>query len=135
MDIELTTAISLIELYHTQYAQTDALWGYFGTVTLAILAFTIGADRATKSFREAGTIVGGYLLFCTGNFSALSKAQLQLREFAKHAMEAAQSARIPLTELEPFSVENLSIFYWIVVSVVCIGILIITWLRRKENAA
>ncbi len=36
-------ATELLGVYQTQYAQTDKLWSYFGTVTLAVLAFTLGS--------------------------------------------------------------------------------------------
>ena len=116
----------MLELYQTQYTQTDKLWGYFGTVTLAVLAFSLGSEKATKSMKEAGIIIIGYLVFCFGNYSALYKAQAQLIEFSTYASNAAKLAGIPFKHLAPFELAWLTGFYWCVVAAVSIGIILIT---------
>ena len=132
-DINLISdAATLLNLYQTQYTQTDKLWGYFTTVTLAILGFAIGSDKATKTLKESGLIVGGYIIFCIGNFSALSKAQEQLVVFAAHAEEYANRAGIPFNNLQPFDVDWLSYFYYSVVLAVSISILSINRWRHKK---
>ena len=126
----LSDAIALLNLYQTQYTQTDKLWGYFGTVTLAVLAFALGSEKATKTIKEAGLVITGYLVFCIGNFMALFKAQEQLCEFAAHAKKAADKAQIPFEHLAPLTLSNITWFYWCVVVAVSIGIMAITWWRR-----
>ena len=121
----ISDAISLIELYQTQYNQTDKLWNYFSIVTLAVLGFTIGSEEATMSLSKTLVIVIGYLVFCSGNYSALKKAQTQLDEFALRAMDASESANIPFETLTPFKTQMLVVFYWSVVVAVVIGISII----------
>jgi hypothetical protein len=71
-----------IDLYHTQYSQVNKVWSYLGTVTAAMLGFTIGSDKATRSMKDVTAIICGYLVFCIGNFSALSLGQRQLIDFA-----------------------------------------------------
>lgn len=127
----INNAISLLELYQTQYTQTDKLWGYFGTVTLAIIAFSLGSEKATKTMKEASIVIAGYVVFCFGNYSALSKAQEQLIEFATHASDAANAAGIPFKHLAPFDLAWLSGFYWCVVAAVSIGIVLISRWRSK----
>jgi hypothetical protein len=122
-------------LYQAQYTQTDKLWGYFGTVTLAILAFALGSDKATRTVKEAGIVITGYLVFCSGNFKALFKAQEQLDEFARHAIEKADKAGIPFEHLDPLSPDSIIWFYWCVVVAVSIGIMAITWWRRSSNTS
>lgn len=129
----LTDAIALLNLYQTQYTQTDKLWNYFGTVTLAVLAFSLGSERATKTFKEAGVIVGGYVLFCVGNFSALSKAHAQLIEFAGHAQRGARSAGVAMEHLMPLPLPELTGFYWCVVAAVGMGILAISGWRQPAR--
>ncbi len=129
----IADAVALLNLYQAQYTQTDKLWGYFATVTLAVLAFALGSEKATKTKKEASLIVIGYLVFCIGNYSALSKAQEQLNIFAKHAMTYASKAGIPFNNLQPFDTTCLSLFYAAVVISVSIGILFITRWRHVEN--
>lgn len=129
----IADAVALLNLYQTQYTQTDKLWGYFATITLAVLAFVLGSEKATKTKKEAGLIVTGYFVFCIGNYSALSKAQEQLSIFAKHAMTYANKAGIPFNNLQPFDINFLSWFYWAVVISVSIGVLFITHLRHTEK--
>jgi len=127
----VTNAISLLDLYQTQYSQTDKLWGYFGTVTLAVLAFSLGSEKATKTIKESGLIIAGYFIFCIGNFMALSKAQEQLEEFAFYAIDASKKAGIPFNNLEPFNLNYITWFYWCVAVAVFIGIIVITWWRQS----
>ena len=131
-EIDVKTAIDALNLYQTQYTQVDKLWGYFGTVTLAIVGFAIGSEKATKSFKEATVLVVGYLIFCFGNFQALSLGQRQLVEFSTVAREIAAKAGILINNLIPLSVDSISIFYRSVVIVVCIGILVITWIKKTS---
>ncbi len=124
----ISNAISLIELYQTQYAQTDILWKYFSVVTLAVLGFTLGSEEATMSLSKTLIIILGYLVFCLGNYSALKKAQTQLEEFAARAMDASVSADIPFETLTPFKTQTLVAFYWSVVVAVAIGISLISYM-------
>jgi hypothetical protein len=121
------------DLYQTQYSQVDKLWSYFGTVTLAVLGFSIGSDKATKSIKEAAIIIVGYLMFCVGNFKALLLGQKQLITFAQIAMEVAKAKGIIVESLEPLSTAAVSQFYWCVVAAVCVGIAFITWRRQVER--
>jgi hypothetical protein len=121
------------DLYQTQYSQVDKLWSYFGTVTLAVLGFSIGSDKATKSIKEAAIIIVGYLMFCVGNFKALLLGQKQLIDFAHIAMEVAKAKGIIVESLEPLSTSAVSQFYWCVVAAVCVGIAFITWRRQVER--
>ena len=133
-DINLIAdASALLNLYQTQYTQTDKLWGYFTTITLAILGFAIGSEKATKTLKESSLIVGGYIIFCIGNYSALSKAQEQLIVFASHATEYSIKAGIPFTNLHPFNVEWLSYFYFSVVASVSASIIAINRWRNKNT--
>ena len=68
-----------MDLYIAQYNATDKLWAYFSTVTVAVLGFSVGSDKVSKSFLEASVVVIGYVVFCIGNYRALALAQ-QRRE-------------------------------------------------------
>lgn len=127
----LTVAINFLNLYQTQYSQVDKLWSYFGTVTLAVLAFTLGSEKATKTLPEAGIIILGYAVFCVGNFTALLKGQQQLKELAHFATQKSQVASIPLRQLNPLDTSSVGWFYWCVVVAVCGGILFITRWRHS----
>lgn len=122
--------IDLLNLYQTQYSQVDKLWGYFTTITLAVLAFTIESDNATKSFSEAVIIILGYVVFCVGNFTALQKGQRQLDEFATLCAQKAHEEKLHLDQLVPVNIRSVSWFYWCVVLAVCGGILFIMFWRN-----
>lgn len=129
----IQTAIDALNLYHTQYDQVDKLWSYFGTVTLAVLGFSIGVEKATKSFLEATIIVVGYAVFCYGNYQALALGQEQLLQFASFAKDQAGQAEIPLNHLQsPFVIGQISMYYWGVVGAACLGILGITYSRSHS---
>lgn len=130
---EILSLKDALDLYQAQYSQVDKLWSYFGTFTLAILGFTIGSEKATKSMKEVVVIIFGYLVFCAGNFSALSLGQKQLADFSAIAIQAATSQNINLYSLQPLSSQYISIFYWCVVAAVCFGIVFIA--RKRQHVA
>lgn len=132
--LDIQSAINAIGLYHTQYDQVDKLWGYFGTVTLAILGFSIGVEKVTRSFLEASIIVAGYWMFSYGNYEALTLGQGQLRQFASFAQEQATLVNIPLKDLSsPFGIDKVRSYYFGVVGAVSLGILGITLVRRPTS--
>lgn len=131
---ELFSLKDALDLYQTQYSQVDKLWSYFGTFTLAILGFTIGSEKATKSMKEVAAIIIGYLVFCFGNFKALSLGQKQLIDFAHIAIDSAKAKALNLANLEPLSIPEVTLFYWSVVTAVCFGVIFIAWKRRHANA-
>jgi hypothetical protein len=121
-----------LDIYQTQYSQVDRLWSYFGTFTLAILGFTIGSEKATKSIKEVAAIIIGYLVFCSGNFKALILGQEQLLEFAEFARKAAKYKQVKLDSLYPLPLDDVTRYYWCVVTAVCIGVIFIAWKRQRE---
>ncbi len=123
---------AVLDLYLTQYDATDKLWTYFSTVTLAVIGFTIGSDKVSKSFLEAGIVAGGYFIFCMANFQALKLSQIQLEEFASLARKVAKSHGVELTALTPFSAAQLATFYWPIAMTVCLGVLFITYRRKPK---
>ena len=123
-----------VDLYLAQYAATDRLWAYFSTVTIAVLGFSIGSDKVSRSFVEASIVVVGYAVFCYGNHRALSLSQEQLGQFADLARAVAEKRGVTLSSLRPFSTAAEARFYWAVVVAVCAGILLITWRRRSRGA-
>jgi hypothetical protein len=134
---ELLSLKDALDLYQTQYSQVDKLWSYFGTFTLAVLGFTIGSEKATKSMKEVSAIIFGYLVFCIGNFGALLLGQRQLIDFSHMALKIAecQTQLFNISSLEPLSPRSISLFYWAVVTAVCFGVIFIAWKRQhaKDN--
>lgn len=121
-----------LDIYQTQYSQVDKLWSYFGTFTLAILGFTIGSEKATKSIKEVAVIIIGYLVFCTGNFQALMLGQKQLGEFADLVKEVAKVKKVTLVNMQPLLPEKIARYYWCVVTAVCVGVIFIAWKRQRD---
>ena len=126
---------AVLDLYLAQYNATDKLWTYFSTVTLAVLGFSVGSDKVSKSFLEASIVVVGYVVFCFGNYRALSLSQQQLVQFSTLARGVAEKYNVQMSALQPFSVEAAAAFYWAVVVAVCGGVLFITYRRRVQPLA
>lgn len=126
---------SVLDLYSTQYSATDKLWSYFSSITLATLGFSIASEKVSKSFLETSIVVCGYLVFCAGNFKALILSHHQLIEFSTLAQQVAKKHNIPLTSLNPYAPDSITIFYWSVAASVCLGILAITWRRNQSLVA
>jgi len=124
---------SALDIYASQYSSTDKLWAYFSSITLAVLGFTVASDKASKTFVEAFIVATAYVVFCCGNFIALSAAQQQHIElFFKITRPIIERHKIEPTALNPISLQTLSFFYWAVVAAVCAGILLITWRRTTK---
>jgi len=128
---ELKTAL---DLYAAQYGATDKLWAYFSSVTLAVVGFSVASEKVSKSFVEAAVVVGAYVVFCVGNFSALYRSHQQLIEFAAIVRPIAEKYKVTLAALDPYPADSVARFYWAVVVSVCLAILFITW-RRHARAA
>lgn len=136
MDIgNLTEVKSALDLYLSQYNATDKLWAYFSSVTLAVVGFSVASDKVSKSFFEASIVVIGYLLFCFGNFKALSLSQEQLVQFADLARAISEKNKVSMSALVPFPSDVAANFYWFVAIAVAASILLITWRRRSAPSA
>jgi hypothetical protein len=129
----LNAVKAALDLYLAQYNATDKLWAYFATVTLAVIGFSVGSDKVSKSFLEAAIVAVGYVVFSVGNFQALMLAQKQLIQFAALARRVAGQHSVQMSALEPFPVAEEACFYWAVVIAVCAGILLITYQRRMRE--
>src|SRR6185369_258422 len=125
----LTEVKAALDLYQAQYNATDKLWAYFSTVTVAVIGFSIASDKASKSFLEASIVAAGYLLFCFGNFQALSLSQKQLVQFAELARAVCDGHNVTMNRLAPFAPKRVTWFYWFVTAAVVLSILVITWHR------
>lgn len=77
---DISTLLDTISVYQTQYDQVDKLWNYFSVVTLAMVGFVIGNDKATRTLKEPLAIVAVYWVFCIGNHAALITGQEQLEQ-------------------------------------------------------
>ena len=129
----LTAVKAALDLYLAQYSATDRLRAYFSTVTIAVLGFSVGSDKVSKSFLEASIVVAGYVVFCVGNYRALALAQAQLIQFAALAQGVAARHKVDMSALKAFSVDDDTKFCWAVVVAVCAGILVITYRRRLRE--
>ena len=131
---ELGELKAALDLYAAQYGATDRLWAYFSSVTLAVVGFSVASEKVSRSFVEAAIVVGAYVVFCVGNFSALYRSHQQLVEFAAIVRPIAEKYKVALAALEPYPADSVARFYWVVVAVVCLSILFITW-RRHVRAS
>lgn len=71
-----------MSLFQTQIPNMDTLWAYFSSTTLAVLGFTIAAEKATRSRLEIVIIQLGYFVFAMGNLFAIYTSQQVLYNLA-----------------------------------------------------
>jgi hypothetical protein len=131
LDVNSLNAIkAVIDLYLAQSNVTDKLWTYFAVVTLAVLGFAVASERMSRSFLEAAIVALGYVVFCIGNFHALTLAHAQLVQFAGLARRVANEHTVQISALERGPLAEEACFYWAVVIGVCAAIVLITHRRR-----
>ncbi len=126
--MELEDAIGI---YQTHYSQIDIVWGYFSTVSIAILGLTIGSERLTKKLIEFRAVQIGYFIFSMGNYSALISGQKDLIKINKY-ISSIQVCNINKIDFTPIGLFGLSVFYWMVVGAVILGLHYIYKARLKE---
>jgi hypothetical protein len=121
-----------LDLYQAQYTATDKLWGYFSTVTLALVAYTISSDKVSRIFPEALAAVGAYVAFCMGNFLALEKSQNQLVALAYMVKSEGKSQSANLESFTPFTSGEVAPFYWTIVASVSVATFVLVWYRGRK---
>ena len=130
MEPSLTDAI---DIYQSQVEIVSTLWTFFGTVTLAVVGFTIGSDKATHSGTEVAIIIVGYAAFALiGNLVALLMAYSDLIQF-KALVEyklVALGKDFPQIHFGVPSVEAVAMFHIGIVVIVCCGIYLYYRSRR-----
>ncbi|WP_147821182.1 hypothetical protein [Salidesulfovibrio onnuriiensis] len=128
---DLKLAMEAIGLYQVQYDQVDKIWSYFSVVTLAIVGFVVGSDKAVRSIKEPIAIVCGYLVFCWGNHQALVKGQRQLEELYATVLKLATKADVAVVQLKPLSAQSVKETHLSFIAAVCVGVLVVAWLRLR----
>jgi hypothetical protein len=126
-------AMDLVEIYQVQYSQVDKLWNYFSIVSIAVAGFVVGSERATKTFKESIAVVLAYLSFCIGNNRALVEGQDLLYSFSLLAEHAMAEAELNIQTFGTFTADEVFWFQISISSFVCVGILLIGWLRRSTT--
>lgn len=111
-----------IEIYQTHYSQVDIVWGYFSTVSIALLGFTLGSDRITQKRLEFRAVQIGYFVFSLGNYSALISGQADLIEINNYISSLQQSGQEATIVFSPIGLWRLSLFYWSVVGAMLVGL-------------
>ena len=135
MDVSLTIK-DAISLYQSQVGVVNPLWTFFGTVTLAVVGYTIGSQKATRSKSKVRMIVGGYVLFAlAGNLPGLCLAYSDLRQFSALVDDRVAKLGHELP-LKPFYVPSL----WLVVPlhiglVTAVAVTIVAYARSRQRRA
>ena len=135
---EIIVAISItdvLELYQTQYELVDSLWKYFATVSLAVLGFTVGSDRATHSRLEVTTIQIIYSIFSIGALIALLSLQEDLfkyKEWVRYLSSKLPPGSPPIS-VTPNTVGIVALYY-ICVFLGVLAVIEVTYRRRQRSA-
>lgn len=122
MDLSIKDAVSL---YQSQLAIINVLWTFFGTVTLAVVGFTIGSSKATHSAAEVAMIIGGYAAFAIfGNLTALRAAYADLLQFSELVDNrvALYGKDLPRLHFSVPSVQSVTVFHFGMVIAVALAI-------------
>lgn len=122
MDLSIKDAIAL---YQSQLGIVNALWTFFGTVTLAVVGFTVGSAKATHSAAEVSLIIGGYTLFAIfGNLIALRIAYADLLQYSELIDNriALYGKSLPPLHFSVPSVRSITVFHVGVVIAVILAI-------------
>ena len=135
MNDSLSILKTAMDMYQSQYAATDKLWAYFSTVSLALVAYTISSEKVTRVFPEAIAGISTYIVFCLGNFLALSASQDQLVALAKIVRDQGAAQNLDLKSFRPFLASEVASFYWFVVSAIVTASLALAWYRGYKLKA
>jgi len=133
MSDPLSVLKTAMDMYQAQYSATDMLWAYFSTVSLALVAYTISSDKVTRLFPEATLAVCVYIVFCVGNFAALTASQKQLQALAALVLKHGAEHEISAAAFPVFSAVQVGSFYWGVVGVISVGSLGLAWHRARRR--
>src|SRR5262245_18677801 len=125
-----------ISLYQSQVGIVNALWTFFGTVTLAVVGYAVGSQKATRSASEVAMIVGGYALFAVfGNLTALRSAYTDLAEFSVLVDDRMSRLGkvLPAVHFTVPSVEVVTFFHIGMVTVVAVAIVVYAMFRPRHD--
>jgi hypothetical protein len=117
-----------IGLFHNQIGNMDSLWTYYSSAALAVLGFTVGSEKATRSRHEISVIQLGYFIFAIGNAFAIHASQNALIELGKLVIKSGGSEKLADTA----SVIEVMVFH-IAVTVSVMLIIEVTYRYNKAS--
>lgn len=59
------------------------MWGFYATVTIAVLGFTVGSERVALDQRTTRMVQLGFAVFAFANMVAVVASQAELRAMAE----------------------------------------------------
>ncbi len=90
-----TSDVSLKEAFDIYQKQSDSLhklWAYFQVVSIAVLGYTVGSEKAHWSVWTYVLISMSYVFFALSSHYVVALSQKELNRFAKAVQEAANKA-------------------------------------------
>ncbi len=78
------------DIYQKQSDSVHKLWAYFQVVSLAVLGYTVGSEKAQWSDWTYALIAGSYTCFALANQWVIVASQRELATFGDAVREAAQ---------------------------------------------
>src|SRR5262245_42405609 len=131
MELSVKDAIAL---YQSQLGIVNGLWTFFGTVTLAVVGFTVGSAKGTHSAAEVALNIGGYAVFAIfGNLTALRSAYRDLQQFSQliDNRVALHPAGLPALHFVVPSIRLVTVFY--VGIVIAVSLAIVAYSRFRPR--
>jgi hypothetical protein len=101
------------------------LWSFYSAGTLAVLGYTVGSEKATRSWPEVGAILIGYLAFTAGNAWAVVSSQRELCSMARGIAALLEDKPVlkPYYAVSPLHPDKFIFFFVAVTTLVCAAIL------------
>lgn len=90
-----STDVSLKDAFDIYQKQSDSLhklWAYFQAVSLAVLAYTVGSDKAQWSIWTYALISLSYIFFAISNQYVVALSQHELNRFSTAVQDATKTA-------------------------------------------
>jgi hypothetical protein len=82
-DLTMLSVKDALEIFSKHREAILTMWGFYSTVTVGVLGFTVGSDKVTHDKTTTRLVQWGYAAFSAGNAIAIASSQWELRRMAE----------------------------------------------------
>lgn len=130
-DITLKEAF---DIYQKQSDSTHKLWAYYQLISLAVLGYTVGSNKAQWGDLTYILIAGSYIVFAIANQWAIFLSQKELHRFGQAVKIASEHTgpigrKLVVKAVKPWKV---SLFHTLAAAIILAAILA-TWHDKYPN--
>ena len=123
------------EVYSKHRDVIIQMWSFYSVGTLAVVGYTVGSEKATRTMREVFAILVAYLAFAIGNAWAVVSSQRELDSMAK-GIDVLLKGKLlaKYYSVRPVDPDLFILFYVVVSAAVSLAILL-KYVYGKKPAA